>query len=354
MYKRIVTHYQDSRRNFKLFSALVGILLLTSVYKIYSDVFSPNIDLKQTNYKTFIFVRSDKNFDVFLKQVQHSYYLKNGDSFRRLAKLIRLDEKLKPGRYQVTDGMSNWDLIKMLMKGRQETFDVVFKYAERKEEIARFFSHQLEADSNTINFLLNDSLFTHNLGFDSNTIMCLFIPNTYNFYWNTRSLSVLERMHKEYRKFWNVKRLTRAFQNQMTPIQVSILASIVQKETNKIDEMPVVAGVYINRLRKGIPLQADPTVIYAWNDKNIRRVTHLHTSILSPYNTYINTGLPPGPICTPSIQAIEAVLNYEPHNYFYFCAKEDFSGYHSFAETLEQHILNARRYQRALNANGIQ
>ncbi len=353
MYNRIVNHYQDSRRNFKLFSALIAILLLVAVYKIYSDVFSANVDLKYARGKAYVFVHSDKNFNKFLYDVQRSAVLKNDDAFRRLAKLISLEDRLKPGRYTLRDGMSNWDLVKMLLKGNQETFDVVFKYAERKEDVSRFFSGQLEADSNTMNMLLSDTFFTRSLGFDTNTIISLFIPNTYNFYWNTSSQAVIARMQKEYQKFWDANRLTLAIQEQLNPIQVSILASIVQKETNKADEMPVVAGVYLNRLERGIPLQADPTVIFAWNDKNIRRVTSVHTSMSSPYNTYLNAGLPPGPICAPSIQAIEAVLHYQHHNYIYFCAKEDFSGYHVFAETLEQHNQNARRYQRALNAHGI-
>ena len=345
--------YQDSKRNFKLISILIGILLLVAAYKIYDDVFSPNVSTKYQKGKTYITVSSDKDFLKFLSQLDRSYVLINGNSFRRIAKLLSLHEKLKPGKYLIKEGMTNWDLLKMLIKGRQEPIDVVFKYAERKRDICRFFSSQLEVDSNQIYAMLNDSFTLAKLGFDTNTIISVFIPNTYNFYWNTNSVAVLDRMYTEYQKFWNAQRLTAAIQTRLTPVEVSILASIVQKESNKNDEMPVIAGVYLNRLHKGIPLQADPTVIYAWDDKNIRRVTSLHTSFNSPYNTYLNAGLPPGPICTPSIQAIDAVLNYSHHDYYYFCAREDFSGYHSFAETLEQHNQNARRYQRALNSKGI-
>ncbi|MBC7383210.1 MAG: endolytic transglycosylase MltG [Bacteroidia bacterium] len=353
MYNRIVNHYQDSKRNFKLFSAIIGLLLIVAAYKIYSDVFSPNVAAKYESDKAYIFVHSKKDFNQFLSGIEKEYLLKNGDSFRRLAKLINLNNKLKPGRYELKAGMSNWDIIKILIKGQQQPLDITFKYAERKVEIARFFATHLEADSTSLNTLLSDSLYALNLGFDTNTIACVFIPNTYNFYWNTGSIGVFERMFKEYKKFWNASRLTLALQCRLTPVQVSVLASIVQKESNKGDEMPLIAGVYLNRLRINMSLQADPTIVYALNDKNIRRVTRVHTAYNSPYNTYLNVGLPPGPICTPSIQAIDAVLNYKRHQYIYFCAKEDFSGYHVFSETLEQHNQNARRYQRALNANGI-
>ncbi len=345
--------YQDSKRNFKLFTILIGVLLLVSAYKIYDDVFSPNVSTKYQNGKSYITISSEKDFLKFLSQIHKSYILINENSFRRLAKMVNLDEKLIPGKYTVKVGMTNWDLLKMLLKGRQEPMDVVFKYAERKRDICRFFSTQLEVDSNNLLALLDDSVTLAKMGFDTNTIISVFIPNTYNFYWNTNGTAVLERMFKEYQKFWTADRLTKAMQANLLPSEISILASIVEKESNKWDEMPEIAGVYINRLRKGIPLQADPTVIYAWDDRNIRRVTHIHTSIISPYNTYLNSGLPPGPICTPSIQAIDAVLNYSHHLYFYFCARGDFSGYHSFAETLEQHNQNARKYQRALNMNGV-
>jgi UPF0755 protein len=181
----------------------------------------------------------------------------------------------------------------------------------------------------------------------------MFIPNTYNFYWNISAKDFIIRMQQEYQKFWTQARLAKALNLGLSPTQVSILASIVQKETNKADEMPIVAGVYINRLRRAMPLQADPTLIYAWNDKEIRRVTNVHTALNSPYNTYLNVGLPPGPICIPSIVSLNAVLNHTEHKYLFFCAREDFSGYHAFAETLAQHTQNARRYQRALNKANI-
>jgi UPF0755 protein len=191
------------------------------------------------------------------------------------------------------------------------------------------------------------------MGFNEQTVIGMFIPNTYNFYWNTNAFAFMERMNKEYQKFWNADRLAKAISMHLTQNEISTLASIVQKESNKADEMPIIAGVYLNRIKKGMPLQADPTIIYAWNDPTIRRVTNIHTALESPYNTYLNAGLPPGPICAPSMQAIEAVLNFSSHQYIYFCAREDFSGYHSFAVSFQQHQQNASRYQRALNARNI-
>ena len=181
----------------------------------------------------------------------------------------------------------------------------------------------------------------------------MFIPNTYNFFWNTDAQKLLGRMKREYEKFWNKDRSTLSLVDNLTPTEVSILASIVQKESMHNDEMPVIAGVYINRLRKGIPLQADPTILYMIGDTSIRRVRSALTEIVSPFNTYLNTGLPPAPICVPSIQAIDAVLNYAKHNYYYFCAREDFSGYHNFACGMNAHQKNAIKYQRALNRAGI-
>ncbi|OQA02251.1 MAG: putative aminodeoxychorismate lyase [Bacteroidetes bacterium ADurb.Bin408] len=181
----------------------------------------------------------------------------------------------------------------------------------------------------------------------------MFLPNTYEFYWNTSAEQFMERMHKEYIKFWNAERVDKASAMSLSTADVSILASIVKSETNKADEMSRIAGVYINRLNRGMPLQADPTVIYAWGDFTIKRLLLKHLDIDSPYNTYKNTGLPPGPITLPEGHVIDKVLDYEKHNYLYFCAKEDLSGYHVFANNYNDHQANARRYQKALNKLNI-
>ena len=346
--------FAQAPKSFKPIFWLSLVLLVVAAYKIYTDVFSPNVNLKyEPKKEAYLNINSAKDYAKVLSQVRNSYYFSNPESFVRLASLLKLEEKMKPGRYKLTQGMTNFELVRMIIKGRQEPLNLVLKYEERNRDLAGFVSTYLEIDSARFLGMLQDTGLVRKYGFDTLNILSMFIPNTYNLYWNTSAIAFLDRMHKEYLKFWNQERLNKAIAKNLSPAEVSVLASIVQKETNKQSEMPRVAGVYLNRIKKGIPLQADPTVIYAWDDKSIKRVTNIHTALASPYNTYQNAGLPPGPICTASIQAIEAVLDAEEHDYFYFCAKEDFSGYHAFAESLEQHHNNARRYQRALNQKGI-
>jgi len=340
--------YLKTRKGFKYLSVVVALLLITAVYRIYADVFSPNVKFPQA-----ITIRTGQSFENFIFGLETRGILQNHDGFRRLGKLFSLDKKLKPGRYQFEKGMSNMQLIRLLISGKQQTLNVVLKQAQDIYSIAGFFSRQLELDSLDLLQQLRDPVVLNELGFDSNTVISLFVPNTYNFYWNTNSKQLITRMQREYKQFWNKERIVKALDLNLTQQQVASLASIVQRETNKTDEMPVVAGVYLNRLRAGMPLQADPTIIFAWNNNEIRRVTSFHTAIESPYNTYKYAGLPPGPICMPSVQAIDAVLNAQKHEYFYFCAKEDFSGYHNFASNLRQHQNNARLYQMALNQRGI-
>ncbi|MCF8254678.1 MAG: endolytic transglycosylase MltG [Bacteroidia bacterium] len=349
MQKSFINPNAKPGKSFRNISLVLLFLLAIAAYKLYSDVFSSNVGLKYSQGKTYIFVHSNKDMNRFYNELEKGYYLNNFESFSRLANILNLDEKIKPGRYLLKVGMSNYDLIKMLINGRQETINLTFKYAERLENIAGFLGRNFELDSAQWLYFLKDTSIFNKWGFDSLNTVGMFIPNTYNVYWNTNPLAFLDRMHKEYNSFWTAERIKLALDCGLNQNQVSTLASIVQKESNKIDEMPVIAGVYINRLRMGMALQADPTVIYAWNDKSIKRVTGIHTALNSPYNTYLNAGLPPGPICSPSIQAIDAVLNFTQHKYIYFCAREDFSGYHSFAASFAQHQENATRYQRQLN-----
>lgn len=344
----------SSQPRFKIRPVLFisAILLILAGYKIYLDVFSPNVNTVG-NKKNYVVIHAWFNTKKLLAELEKGSLLNNYESFRRLSNLIDLEKKLKPGRYLLKPGMNNFEIVKMLVNGRQVPLDVVLNQAERIENLCGFFSKELDIDSAKFLLFLKDTNLIGPLGFDSNTIISMFIPNTYNFYWNTNSANLFNRMHAEYKKFWTAERLQNAMEAGLTQNQVSTLAAIVQKESNKRDEMPTIAGVYLNRIKLGMPLQADPTLIFAWNDHNIRRVTNVHTAIVSPYNTYLNVGLPPGPICLPSVQAIDAVLNYEKSNYLYFCAREDFSGYHSFAANFNQHQQNARRYQRALNENKI-
>jgi UPF0755 protein len=260
---------------------------------------------------------------------------------------------IKAGKYMLRDGMSNRELIHMLRSGKQVPVKVIFHNVRFKKDLASEISNQIEADSISLLELLNNKTYLNNYDLNPQTVMSIFIPNTYQFYWNTSSEEFFERMLKEYKHFWNESRTQKSEQIGLSPKRVSILASIVEEETQKNDEKRTIAGVYINRLNKGMLLQADPTVRFALGNFLIKRILNKYKEIDSPYNTYKYLDLPPGPICIPSISSLDAVLNYQHTDYLYFCAKEDFSGYHNFARTLEQHNRNAQRYQQALNRAGI-
>jgi UPF0755 protein len=250
---------------------------------------------------------------------------------------------VRPGKYKIEPKTSYIDLIRKLRAGIQEPVNLTFNNIRTKQDLAGNLSKQIELDSLTIlkHFINQPESFLH------------FIPNTYEVYWNLSEKSLFSKMKKEYNKFWNTSRKAKAKKIGLTPKEVAVLASIVQSETQKNDEKPRVAGVYANRLKKGMLLQADPTLIFAHQDFTITRVLNIHKEIDSPYNTYKYTGLPPEPICLPEISSLDAVLNYENHDYIFFCAKEDFSGYHNFAKTNRQHERNAAVYRKALDAREI-
>lgn len=222
-----------------------------------------------------------------------------------------------------------------------------------KENLAGRISEQLMLDSLTLLNMLNSETNLKSLGFDTNTIVAMFIPNTYEVYWDTSIDKLMNRMKNEYSTFWNESRKAKAKQVGLSPIEVSILASIVEEEATYSDEYPIVAGLYLNRLKRGQRLEADPTVKFALNDFSLRRILYKHLEVESPYNTYRNEGLPPGPIRVPSIKGIDATLSPQDHKYLFMCAKEDLSGRHNFATTHAEHVRNAARYQRALNEKKI-
>lgn len=279
--------------------------------------------------------------------------LRNSSSFNRLATWTGYSERIKPGLYRIVPGMSNKAILALLASGRQEEVKLVLRSSWNKQGLISYVCQEINADSIYMLNLLNDPDRLAKYGWNQHTILAAFVPNTYNFYWNTSADKFLQKMLKEHARFWNESRTQKAKSIGLSPVEVSILASIVEKETTKSDEMATVAGVYLNRLRIGKRLEADPTVIFATGNPDIRRVTGPMLKIESPYNTYYVDGLPPGPICTPSIQAIDAVLKNEKHNYIYFCAKEDFSGYHTFTHDYNQHLINARIYWFELNKRGI-
>lgn len=291
-----------------------------------------------------LYIPTNADYQYVKNELISLNVLKSKNAFDWLAKRSNYDENVHPGRYILTDGMTNQQLINMLRMGYQTPVKVVFNNMRTVEQLAGRISDQIEADSISIINEINN-----NPDVDATT----FIPNTYEFYWNTDADDFVDKMIVEHKRFWNETRMQKAKDIRLTPRQVSILASIVDKETTKTSEMPRIAGVYLNRINKRWPLQADPTLVFALGDYNIRRVLDVHKNIDSPYNTYKFAGLPPGPICIPSIAAINAVLNAEKHNYYYFCAKDDLSGYHVFAKNITEHNRNAEKYRKALNKNKI-
>jgi UPF0755 protein len=313
--------------------------------KFYSPAFIPN----QTDY---LYIDDRKDYDDLLLQLK-SKGIKDIHFFNRFASKMNYPESMKTGKYKIDPAMNYVELIKMLRNGNQVPVKLTFNNLRLKTDLTERISGQLMLDSPTLLNNLNDPVETASLGFNPETVLAMFIPNTYEIYWNIPVDKFLERMKKEYDRFWSKERLDKAENIHLSPVEVSILASIVEEETARKTEFPVVAGLYLNRLRKGMRLQADPTVKFAVGDLTLKRILIDHLSVDSPYNTYIHPGLPPGLIRLPSIAAIDAVLNNREHSYLYMCAKEDFSGEHNFAVTLSEHNRNARKYQSALNRNHI-
>ncbi|NOY96748.1 MAG: endolytic transglycosylase MltG [Chlorobi bacterium] len=331
-----------------IFFSVAFIIVGLRGYQLFQYVFKENV-------KTDLIITIPENatFRQVVDSLKAKDALINYKAFMWVAKKKDYRESVKPGRFLFQKGMNTNELINILRIGKQEPVRVIFNNVRFKEEFAGIISRYLLADSASILQLFSDSLLIHELGFTKETFKAMFIPNTYEVYWTTSPVNFAKRMKIEYDRFWNNERLKKAGQLGLTPVEVSILASIVQEETIKKAEKPVVAGLYINRLKRGIPLQADPTLKFAIKDFTIKRVLNKHLETDSPYNTYLNAGLPPGPINFPEISSIEAVLNYKKHNYLYMCAKEDFSGYHNFSSTLAEHNRNARRYRNTLDSNSI-
>ena len=339
----------------KVLIALLIVLLVGgggTAYLAYRAIYKPNVNLHGKE-STYVYIPSGSNFEDVKRVLYDNGFIVNHVSFEWLAERKNYKRKIKAGKYFITSKMSNNELIDLLRSGKQEPVNLTFTFARTKKQLAQQIHAQLEANEEELLDLLNDESFMSQYGLNPENSLSLFIPNTYEFYWNTSAKKLIEKMAMEYKKFWNDARKERAKEIWFTQTQVSVLASIVQQESFIDKEKPIIAGVYINRLNKRMPLQADPTLIWAVGDFTIKRVTGAYFNIDSPYNTYKNLGLPPGPICLPSVVSLDAVLNYKKHNYLYFCAKEDFSGYSNYAATYEAHRKNARKYQQALNKRKI-
>lgn len=347
---------QKKSRPFRKFIIIFFLLLLVVAggvgYFAYQAVFMPNVWI-ENNEKAYVYINTNDDFEDVKKELYSKGLIINRWPFEKMAEYKKYIGNVKPGRYEIVKGMNNNDLINLLRSGEQEPLKVKFNNIRLKEDLAERIAKQINIDKDEFLGFLNDSIYAASVGFNTENIKCMFLPNTYFINWNTNTKQFLSRMKYEYDEFWTLERKSKAAQKDLSPIEVSVLASIIDKETQQNAEKSRIAGVYINRLNSGWRLQADPTLVYAMNDFEIRRVLNDYKKIDSPYNTYMYLGLPPGPICIPSLSSIKAVLNAEDHSYFFFCAQPNYSGFHNFAKHSRQHIKNANIYREFLNEEGI-
>lgn len=336
----------------KIFFTLLLIFVILGIvgYKFYSYIFLPNVAIGEES--TTIHIPTGSSLNMVIDTLSARSLIKNKDSFLWVADKMSFTTP-KPGKYLISNNWSNKELISVLRSGKQKAKKVTFNNVRTIEELAEVFGNELEpSNEDFINYFLNDSTL-ENYNQTKESMLSIFIPNTYEFYWNTTPDKLLKKLHKEYNKFWNKKRLVGIAKNGLTKKEAYTMASIVQKESNSKKEKPIIAGLYLNRIKKGMLLQADPTVIFGVGDFEIRRVLNKHLRHDSPYNTYLYEGLPPGPICMPDISSIDAVISPQEHDYLYFCVSPGTGFEHAFAKTLAQHNRNAQKYRRWLNSQKI-
>ena len=335
--------------------AVVGVVIagIVTLY-IYNKAFTANTAFNQQ--EVFVYIPTNSTYQQAKDIV--APLLKDLDKFDFVAQKRNYSTNVKAGKFLLTKDMTSFDIVRALK--RNIPVQLAFNNQETIEKLADRITKQVEPSREELLSAFFNPEFLAANGFNEETILAMFIPNTYEFYWDTSAKKIADKMASEYKKFWNEERLAKAKDKNLTPVEVSVLAAIVNKETAKVDERPRVAGVYLNRLAQNMPLQADPTVIYAMKKNSndfeqiIKRVYSKDTQgTISPYNTYINLGLPPGPITMPDISAIDAVLNAEKHDYIYFCASVERMGYHDFASDYAAHLVNAKKYAEWVNKLGI-
>ena len=345
------------KRKNKLLVLLIIVSLLVVIILIgnhfYQRILAPSVKLDRQ--EAFLKIPSGADFRTIKDSLHAKRWIRDTGDFAWVARKMNLPNHVYAGKYRVENGMSNKALVELLRSGKDEPVRLTIRPFESLSGLAGQVGDRIEADSSRLMTFLTSENYQEKLGFNEATILCLFIPNTYEFYWNTQAQEFLKKMKEEYEAFWNSTRKQKAEQYDLHPTEVQTLASIIQKESSKPAEWDTMAGVYLNRLEKGIALQADPTLKYILKKKGkeVKRIYNKHKKLASPYNTYKNRGLPPGPLVAPQTRAIEAVLNAVNHDYYYFVAKPDFSGYHHFSETLRQHNRYARKYQQTLNEKDI-
>lgn len=341
------------RRRWKIFIVVTILGLLLAgwyAWTVYARIYQPNT--RPTLQDVVLFIPTGATYQQVLDSISANDLLVNFKSFCWVARRMKYNEQsVKPGRYEIYSGMNNYTLIQKLRTGTQDPLNLVLHSARTIEEMAQKVAQQIEPDSAQLAEYILEHVMPRST-YNAYNILTLFIPNTYEVYWTMKPASFVERMQVEHERYWNDQRRNAAAEVGLSPDEAYTLASIVEKETQVPDERPVIAGVYLNRLDEGMPLQADPTIVFVLGD-SVRRVLYHHLEIDSPYNTYRNPGLPPGPITMPSLASLEAVLHPARHDYLFFCAKPGAPGTHVFSETLSAHLRNARIYQRWLNAEGI-
>ena len=331
----------------KIIYGLLIVLLLLVAYTGYL-FFASNTGFSEES--KFLYIRTAKaTYSDVLQTLKDSQFIRNENAFKFLANRMKLEEKIKAGRYEIKKGMSLFDIARIIRNGKQSPVNLVITKLRTKENLAAFIGKRLETDSSSlIRFLNNnDSLSSYQL--DTNTVISGIFPNTYQLFWNSTPTVIFKKLFSAKEIVWTDNRKQLAADHGLTPTDAYIIASIVEEETRTTSEKGTMASVYINRYKKGMRLQADPTIKFALKDFSLKRIYEKHLAVESPYNTYRNAGLPPGPICTPSLETLDAVLNAPSTNYLYFVAKSDFSGSHVFSETYEEHLKNAREFQQALD-----
>ncbi len=329
-----------------IFFLLISILMISFAFYAYQICYTPNV-LVQKKDRQIIIPRGASFKDV--QGILHEQdIVQDLISFSFLSRLMDYDKSIKSGRYVLRANMTNLQAIRLLRSGEQEPVKITFNNVRLISELSEKITKNLLMKPAEFEAALVQFAMTNKYGFNKDNVLTMFIPNTYEVYYQSSPEEVIERLYGEYKNFWNADRKAKADKLGMTPIEVSILASIVQAESVKKEEAPIIASLYLNRLKQGMPLQADPTLVFAVGDFSLKRVLNEHKEIDSPYNTYKNAGLPPGPINMAEIRSIDAVLNHADTNYLYMCAKEDFSGNHNFTNSYKQHMNNAIKYQRAL------
>lgn len=338
----------------RLILLVVIVLIGVAGYWAYMNLYKPNVSLEGKNFK-YVYIPSDADFETLLNTLYSEGVIENHKTFEWMAKRMDLDKNVHPGRYRVNKGMNNRQIILMLKNNRHEKVKLTFNSQIRtKEELIEYLDEKLELDFDGIDeYLSDDVLLEKEYGMDPDNIMALILPNVYEVSWVIRKEELFTQIKDYFNSVWTKERREKSKKNGYTVIEVMTLASIVQNESGIASEQQKIAGVYINRLKKNMPLQADPTLKFANRNFDVQRVTNADKQIDSPYNTYKYKGLPPGPICLVNMQSLDATLNYTRHNYLYFCAKPSLNGYSDFSSNYDQHLKYADAYQKALDQKGI-